>query len=91
MKIAEWDNFTWKTAVQLQQANKYKLGVGVTGLASRIRDRKSLLIKRRGLIPCKDVNYQDQPLVEMDSIVDRSAGSADHTPVSTFSIPGGQN
>ena len=88
MKIAEWDNYTWETAVKLQQANRYKLGVGVTGLASRIRDRKSLLIKRRGLIPCKDVNYQDQPLVEMDSIVDRREGSADHTPaVSTFFNP----
>ena len=53
-KIADWDGFTWETAVKLQHANKYKLGVGVTGLARQICDWKSLLIKHRGLIPCKN-------------------------------------
>ena len=89
MKIAERDGFTWKIAVQLQQANKYKLDVGVTGLAGRIRYRKSLLIERRGLIPCKNVNYQNQPLVEMDSIEDQRAGvpPADNTAISKYFNP----
>ena len=57
MKIAEWDGLTWKNAVKFQHTNTYKLGVGVTGFASRIHNRKLLLIERRGLAPCKDVNY----------------------------------
>ena len=76
-----------KNAVKLQHANKYKLRVGFTGLASQICNHTLLLIERQGLVPCKDGNYKYQPLIEIDTIGDVREGvpSVNNTVISHFS------
>ena len=71
-----WNGFTWETEKKLWKNGSSKKTCGVTGLSTQIVDHKQSCILRQGKTPRingkGDVRYCDQPLVDLDTIEDKT-------------------